>query len=92
MTRALDSRRKAALMSCAGTRLTARFDLAPLGKIAAQPLHVLVIDFVDVIHAEKAHFATSTRTSAPATAASTAETATWSFSTAIWAWRTTAIA
>lgn len=53
--RAFDGSAERALVLGAHTALPAWFNLGPVGHIAAQPLVVLVVDVLDVFHAEGAH-------------------------------------
>ena len=46
-----------ALVSGAGAGLAAWLDLAALGQVATQASHVLVIDLLHAVNAERAHFA-----------------------------------
>ena len=42
-------------MPGAVARLAAGVDLEPVGKVSSQPSHVLIVDVLDLIHAEGAH-------------------------------------
>ena len=46
---------QSALVLGANTALTTGLYLGPVGNVAAQPLVVLIVDVLDVLHAEGAH-------------------------------------
>jgi len=69
---ALDGDRQRALVSCARAELAARLDLAALGKVAAHARDVLVIDFINVVGAERADLATRAETATATTATASA--------------------
>ena len=74
-------------MPGAGAELASWLDLASLGNVAAQARGVLVVDLADVVDAEAADFAPSTKAAATATARSTppaarATSASWATVTA----------
>ncbi len=56
-------------MASAGARLAAGLDLASFRKMPSQSLHVLVIDFADVVHAECADLPARTRSTTTTAAA-----------------------
>ena len=59
-------------MPGAGAEFASRLDLAALGNVAAQARGVLVVDLADVVDAEAADFAPSTKAAAPTAAARSA--------------------
>jgi len=63
MPRPLDGHRQAALMLGADPGLPTGANLAALADVALQRLDILVVDLLDVLHAELTDFAASARTS-----------------------------
>src|SRR5687767_11200917 len=57
VSRPLESNAQGALVSGACSGLTARLDLGALGQVAAQSGHILVIDMLHLVHAERAYLA-----------------------------------
>lgn len=76
VARALDGHGYRALMSCAGSKLASRLNLAALANVAAKPTEILVIDVADIVCAILANLA------ARAESATSAATATRSARTA----------
>src|SRR5438445_11376001 len=56
VARPLDRRRQSALVRCAYSSEPTRHDLAPLCHKLAEQTHVLIVDVVDLFHAELADF------------------------------------
>jgi hypothetical protein len=54
VSRSFDRPPEHSLVLRAGSGLTPRLDLAPVGDIATQPANILVVDHLDAIHAEVA--------------------------------------